>query len=296
MYSDIIQQIFYTIFPLTAVVLTGFFYAKKYRPDMSGANQLNIDIFCPALIFSVVSAKSFNIAEYQTLVLAAIVVVLGSGLLIFPLCRLFGVNPKTVVPPAMFSNTGNMGLPLMVLAFGEAALPAAVVLFIVENTLHFTVGVYFLNHKSNPLKVLKVPMISVTLVALCFSVFQWRLPVPVETFISMLGQISIPLMLFALGVRMTTIDFSDWKVGLLGAVLTPFSGLIVILSVAPFWQFSETEFKYLLLFSVLPPAVLNYMVAEKYNQQPQQVASIVLMGNIASIVVVPLTLFYIFNL
>ena len=77
---------------------------------------------------------------------------LGSGLVAWPLARLLQVETKTFVPPMMFNNSGNMGLPLAVLAFGEAALPAAVVLFLVENLLHFSLGAWMLDHRAAPVQ------------------------------------------------------------------------------------------------------------------------------------------------
>lgn len=290
---QLLSKIFATVFPLVFIVSIGFFYAKNISTNMDMTNKINIDIFIPALIFSVLSDKSFNLFQFQQLALAATVVVLGSGLLLLPICRFLGVLPKTFLPPMMFSNSGNLGIPLIVLAFGESALSAAVILFIIENTLHFTVGLYLLAPKSNPLTVLKNPIIIATLTGLSVSVLQPKIPHVISLPIDMLGQISIPLMLFALGVRMTQVDFSDWKIGLWGAALAPLSGLLVVLISLPFIHLPEKQFHYLILFAALPPAVLNYMIAERYQQEPQKVASVVLIGNIAALAVIPVVLFFI---
>jgi hypothetical protein len=53
---------------------------------------------------------------------------------------------------------------------------------------------------------------------------------------------------------------------------------------------SEEQSAILLLFSALPPAVLNFLVAERFNQEPEKVASIVLIANFASILVLPTVL------
>ena len=140
--SLLIERIFLTVFPLVAIVTVGFFYARRHNPDMNVANQINIDVFVPALIFAVLSAESFDLIKYQSLAIGAAIIVLASGLLLLPFCKLLNVHPKTFIPPMMFSNSGNLGIPLIILAFGEHALPAAVVLFLVENLLHFTVGIY----------------------------------------------------------------------------------------------------------------------------------------------------------
>lgn len=289
----ILSKIFTIVFPLITIVGLGYAYARRINTDMSITNKINIDIFVPALIFSVLSDKSFNLLQFQTLAIAGAATVLGSGLLLWPACRLLSVSPKTFLPPMMFSNTGNLGLPLMVLAFGEAALPAAVVLFIIENGLHFTVGLYILDPKTNPLSVLKMPMIMATVAGLIVSGLHLSIPNVVLLPIDMLGQISIPLMLFALGVRMSNVDFSAWKIGLWGAILAPLSGLLVALMTIALLPILPTQQPYLLLFSVLPPAVLNYMIAERYQQSPQTVASIVLIGNMAALFIIPLVLFFI---
>lgn len=290
---SLVERIFLTVFPLVAIVSVGFFYGRKKRPDMSVANQINMDVFCPALIFSVLSAKSFDLGAFQELAVGAAIIVLGSGLLLWPLCRLLKIQIKTFLPPMMFSNSGNLGLPLVVLAFGEQALPAAVILFLVENTLHFTVGIYMLDHRTNPLNLLKMPMILASILGLVWSGFDLALPTAAATFIGMLGDVCIPLMLFALGVRMTSVDFSRWRIGMLGAILCPLSGVMLALCLQPILQLEPTQFGYLILFGALPPAVLNYMVAERYNQEPDQVASIVLLGNMGSLIIIPLTLAFI---
>lgn len=286
----VVERIFQTIFPLLAIVLVGFIYALKRPTDMSVANKVNIDIFTPALIFSVMSAENFDLPNYYPLAMAAVVVIILSGILIWPLCRIIGVKPKTFLPPMMFSNSGNLGIPLIVLAFGEAALPAAVVLFLVENLLHFTLGLYILDNKTKLLQLLRMPMIIATIAGVAWSYTDWILPAPLRTFVDMLGQIAIPLMLFALGVRMTSIDFTHWKIGVWGAILAPVTGLAIALSLQPFFQLEAQHFAYLLLFAALPPAVLNYMVSERYNQEPHLVAAIVLIGNVGSLLFIPVVL------
>ena len=106
----------------------------------------------------------------------------------------------------------------------------------------------------------------------------------------MLGGVCIPLMLFALGVRLLEIDFSDWRMGILGAVLCPISGLVIALPLMWLLPLNALQAAVLLVFAALPPAVLNYLVAEQYKLAPQKVASLVLIGNLGSLVVMPLTL------
>ena len=122
---------------------------------------------------------------------------------------------------------------------------------------------------------------------------QVQVPGPLHQAIDLLGQIAIPLMLFALGVRMTAVDFSDWRIGLAGAVLCPLSGLLMAWLALLLIDLPQLQTAQLIVFAALPPAVLNFMLAERYNIEPHKVAAVVLLGNLASLLVLPAVLFWV---
>ena len=288
-----IIQIFSIIFPVVAIVLVGYFYASKYQPNMDTANNINMSIFLPALMFSVLSKESFQIQNYQMLALSGVLVVLGSGVIAWIVAKALNINIKTFVPPMMFNNTGNVGLPIAVLAFGEIALGAAVVLFAIEMLLHFTLGAYILSKNTNFISIFKSPILIATLLGLFVNLVDLQFWLPMTQMLDLLGDAAIPLLLFTLGTRLIGINYSDWKLGALGSILCPLSGLIVMLLIIQFVELEHLHYQQLILFAVLPPAVLNHMMAEKYNQQPETVASIVMIGNIASLIVLPMALYYV---
>ena len=195
----------------------------------------------------------------------------------------------------MFSNSGNMGLPLALFAFGEGAMEAAVVLFIVENTLHFSLGLKMMDWKSSISGLLRIPILLATLLGLAFNTLNLELPLVISTPIEMMGQIAIPLMLFALGVRLTAVDFRDWQIGLVGALVCPLAGISMALLISRLLELSSDQFRLLVVFGALPPAVLNFMIAEKYHQEPAMVASIVMLGNLASVAIIPATLMFVLS-
>ena len=278
------------VLPVFVLVLVGFLYARRHAPDMGAANRVNLEVFIPALIFHAMSGEEFRLLDYGALALGGALVVLLSGLIAWGVARGMGIDWRTLVPPMMFVNSGNMGLPLALLAFGESMLPAAVVLFLLENLLHFTLGVRMLDRRASLLALLRVPMIQATLAGLAVALLGLRVPGPLAVAVEMLGQVAIPLMLFALGVRLKDANLEHWRIGLLGALLRPLSGLAVALVVLPWLGLTEAQAQLLLLFAVLPPAVLNYMIAERYAQEPALVASIVIWGNLASAGVIPVIL------
>ena len=287
-----ILQIVGIVFPIFAIVLAGYLYGRRHSPDMSAANKLNIEIFTPALIFEVLIGKDFDPFNYLGLALSSTAIVLGSLLLAWPVARLMGYQFRTFVPPMMFSNSGNMGLPLALLAFGEQALPAAIVLFITMNLLHFSLGFKIMDSEAPLIGLLRIPMLIATFLGLLVGQSGISLPEVVTLPIGMLGQISIPLMLFALGVRLIHVNRRDWQIGAVGAIVRPLTGVLIAILMGLLLDLPQEQFNLLVVFGSLPPAVLNFMVAERFQQEPQKVASIVLIGNVASILFVPLALAY----
>jgi hypothetical protein len=275
------------VFPVFAIIGIGWWYGRSKRPDIGVTNQISMDVLVPALVFAALGSKSFDFSHYGALALGGAAVVLGSGLLAWPLARLLGVQARTFVPPMMFNNSGNMGIPLIVLAFGEAALPAAIILFLVEMVLHFSLGPYLLAHRMNPLQLLRTPVMAATLLGVAVSVSGLAPPAPLITAIKMLGDASIPMLLFALGVRLSQASFKDWRIGAWSGVVSPATGLLMALLAGSLLPLPPEQWPMLLVFGALPPAVLNYLMAEQYRQEPERVASIVLLGNLSALLVMP---------
>ncbi|HYQ98441.1 MAG TPA: AEC family transporter, partial [Casimicrobiaceae bacterium] len=135
-----LERVLGIIVPVFLVVALGWAWARRTKPDMAWVNRLNMTVLAPALIFTALAGKDFDLAANRMLILGSVGVVVGSGLLAWPLARLLREDLRTFVPPMMFNNCGNMGLPLAVLAYGQPGFSAMVALFTISNLLHFTLG------------------------------------------------------------------------------------------------------------------------------------------------------------
>ncbi len=288
-----IRQIALIVLPLVVIGVVGFVYGRLRRPDMSVVNQLNMDVFLPCLVFGSLVGTDVSLVVHAPLALGAFVVVLGSGLLAWPIARLAGSDVKTYVPPVMFNNAGNLGLPLAVFAFGEHALVAAVVMLVVETGLHFSLGLYILDRRIPVKRIVTMPFIVASVLAVVVDSIDLELPTHLVRTVTTLGEISIPLMLFAMGVRMADVSLTHWRDGFLWAVVNPVLGVALALLMVTLLPLSEMQSRLLVLFGVLPPAVLNYVVAELFRQEPSRVAAVVTVGNLSSIVTIPVVLAFV---
>ena len=286
----LIERIAGIMVPVLTMIVVGWLYARRHAPDMSAINRINMDLFAPALIFSALASRDFDVADNRWLLAASALIVLGSGLLAWPVARLARVHPRTFVPPMMFNNSGNMGLPIAVLAYGQPGLAPAVAMFVVSNAIHFTLGARIVDPRASVRQLLLTPMNVAT--AAGFAVAATDLPRPeiVVRSLELLGQAMIPLMLFALGVRMVSVGRASFRLGLLGALVCPATGLAVAFAIDGLLPLDDAQRGLMYIFASLPPAVLNFMVAERYDREPGKVAAMVLVGNIASIAFVPIGL------
>lgn len=287
---ELFVRILEVIFPVIAVVLVGLWAGRKHKPEMAVANRLNMDYFTPAMVFTVMAGGDFHIREYGWLAMSAAVSVFACGGLGYLTARVLGEAPKTVGLPIMINNSGNLGIPLALLAFGKEGMAAAVVLFLVSNTIHFTIGPWILDHNARISDVWKIPMIQAAILGLLCNVLEWHIWQPLMFAIRMLGDISVPLMLFALGVRLCDVKFSESTASLVAAVVRPLAGMGTAALIGWSLDLPQAFTAQLILFGSLPPAVLNYMFAERYNQEPHKVASIVMIGNIAGLIFIPIAL------
>jgi malate permease and related proteins len=289
---NITLRILEIVLPVLAIIVLGYVLGRMWKPDMRVVNRLNLDVFGPFLVLANLSDKGVDLVSLWPLVVASVVIVLASGILAWPFAKLSGQNPRTFVPPMMFNNCGNMGLPLALFAFGAPGVAGMVALFTTSNLLHFTLGAFIVNKHADLKVLLKSPMVWATIIGASLGLSGLHLPDSVHAPMKMIGDCTIPVMLLSLGVRMLDVKREDFTNSLLGAAVCPLTGLLVAGLVATWLPMSKAQIGLVYLFGSLPPAVLNFLVADYYKQEPEKVASIVLVGNIASIVFIPFGLWF----
>ena len=164
------------VIPVFAVAGLGALYGRL-RPggDLGYINRANIELFTPALVFSALVKYPLDLAAHLPLVAAGALVILLPGLLL-ALLRLKEIARAALILPAMFRNTGNLGIPLMVLAFGEQQLGAIVILFVLSNLLHFPVGMFILSASSSRWGWLRSPVLWAAFAGLLVANLHFPLP------------------------------------------------------------------------------------------------------------------------
>lgn len=280
------------VIPVFAVVLVGFVMGRRSsQTNMEMVNVANVTVFCPALVFSALIEHPVRLIESGPLILAGTLVILIPGLLLCAL-RFSGVERRTLVLGGMFRNTGNIGIPLMMLAYGEDKLGAIIILFVLSNLIHFSLGLFILSKDAGRWQWLKNPIVWAAILGVALAEHKTLLPDFVYSSSQLLGQISVPLMLFALGVRLSQGALTDWGLALKvngSYLMVSALSMALVMWVIPL---PSAWLQLLWLSVMLPPAVLNYLLCEQYQCQPDKMASIVLVGNLMSLLIIPVVIYF----
>lgn len=287
---ELLARIAQVIVPVFLIVAIGYGYARRARPDMTGFNRIMLDVLSPVIVYTALAGKEFELREHVPLLAGGVLLILLTGLGAWGLARLTGTQGRSLVPVVMFTNCGNMGLPLALLAFGPQGFGAAVALFSISNVIHFSLGARITSAHAATRELLLSPLMIASALGFASALSGVRPPDMLFTGLKLLGDAMVPLMLFALGVRLTQLRRRDVPRGLLGAFARPLIGLAVALPLAWALELEGAARAQLILFSALPPAVMQFLLAEKYGQEPERVAAMILLGNAVSVLFVPIGL------
>lgn len=284
MYADI----FAVIAPILFCSLIGFIWARTRQPfNQEFVSQLVLWVGSPCLIVGTLGKVDVTPAQLGD-VAVAVALMLGLTLLTGLIAlRVLQLPARAFLNALLFPNTGNMGLPLALFAFGEQGLALALAIFILVSFSHFSLGVAFLSGHSPLRGSLRSPIVYAGALAMLLIVTGIKLPLWLGNTISLLGQISIPLMIFTLGVSLASLRVDDVKRSTVLALLRLGIGFAVGWLVCELLDLQGVLRGALLIQSGMPVAVFNYLLALRYQQQPQAVAGVVVISTLISFITLP---------
>ncbi|MEM9853910.1 MAG: AEC family transporter, partial [Pseudomonadota bacterium] len=200
------------------------------------------------------------------------------------------LDGRTWHAPMVMSNTGNIGLPLAFFAFGEEGLGFAVAVFAVSTVFAFTIGLWLVTRTSNPLNLIREPMVGATLLGALFLWQGWETPPVLTNTLRLIGQLGIPLMLITLGVAIARITARNVGRAALLALLKLALCMSVAAAIGLWFDLAPVAFGILVLQFSAPAAVTSYLIAEKYGADAQSVAGLVVTSTLLAVGALPLIL------
>lgn len=289
-----IAEIFSIIAPVFLCAGVGLAWAKRgVAYETAFVTRLVTNVGFPCLIFATLVKADITPETMGTMGLASLVSVIVFAAIAAPLLKLFGLEQRTFLSAMMFANTGNMGLPLCLLAFGEEGLALAIAYFAVNAVLVFILGPAIAAGTARPSEVLKVPLVWSVLAALVVKFTGTAVPGWLFKTLELLGGFAIPLMLITLGVSLAGLHVKSLPRSLGLSVLRLVMGFLVGWGGAAVLGYEGAARGVLIIECAMPVAVFNYLFAQLHNNRPEEVASTVLASTALSFLTLPALMWFV---
>lgn len=277
--------------PVFFLATIGFIWVKagfEYRIEF--VTRLAMTLAVPCLIFTALMQTEVDLAALGTLTFAAVAAYAAVGAVGAILLSAFKMDHRTYLAPFIFGNTGNLGLPLALFAFGQAGLERGVVLLAISAILSFTIGIWLVAGRGSFWKILKEPMIGATLLGALFLWRGWTTPPFLTNTLELIGQMAIPIMLITLGVAVARLTPSRVGIAIVLSVLKLLICAAIAWGIGRAFGLDDVSFAVLVLQISTPVAVTAYLLAEKYNADSNAVAGFVVVSTLISVAGLPLLL------
>ena len=277
--------------PIFAITLIGFVLGRSKIELHAGTLSTTVLLVAtPALIFSSLTSYGVTPAMLLEMAAAAILCLSASAVLSMLIIKMFGLSMRTFLPSLMLPNSGNMGLPLVMLAFGDEGLKLGVSYFfvvaLVQHSVVFSIasGSYTMNH------LLKQPLIYAVAAVILVSTTGIIVPEVVLTTTEILGGMMVPAMLILLGSSLAGLTISDLKPAIVVAVSRLVIGVLSALAVIWVLGLEGQVAGVVFLLSTMPTAIITYVFAERYRPNPGQIASSVVASTLLTFGCLPVLL------
>ena len=277
-------QLFPIIIPIIIIIFVGYIW-NKIGNNLNQTEITNIItwIGAPCLIFNTLIKLESSVFLLKDMIFSAIFMVLSMFLFSYILLKLINFPIRTFINPMSFSNSGNLGMTISLFAYGSLGLELAVIVFMITSILHFTLGVSIWSGNWSPRFLIKTPVIYAVFLALSINFFSIELPKTLTNTTSVLAGITIPLLLFTMGISLNKISYKlDYKIIIL-IILRIFMAFTMAYLIIYLLNIDGIAKNIILLQALLPAPIFTYLFASQYNVQPDKVANYLMTSTIISL-------------
>ena len=285
------RTVLLTLLPVTVPIVVGYSWVRLGRTfDSACLGELASDVGTPCLIFSVLASADVSPVALGRTVLAALACLALLALIGTISLRLVGLRLRTYLPSVTFGNAGYLGIPLSQYAFGRAGVGYAVAFSAVSLVFNSIFSQLMATGNARVEAILRRPLIYAIVAGVLLAVFRVQLPAVITQSISLIGAIAIPLMLMMVGASLARIKAASVGRALIFSMFRVLAGAGIGVLVALVLELSETARNVLILQCAMPVAVLSYIFAQRWDNEPEEVASLVVVSTWSAAFSVPVML------
>mgnify|MGYP001288619462 CR=1 FL=1 len=293
---EIYLKLLEVLFPVFFVVGIGYYLGKKNpKIDTTFITTFAANIGSPAMIIYSLNAEFITFEVFKNYFWYYSIAILC--FFIVGVFLLYLLKVKDIIrelPPLLMPNTGNLGLPLSLFAYGQSGLGVAGAISALIILFHFTVGVFLADRKFNFDVVIKSPPFYAIIISVILLYYNIKLPTFVKNTSSLLTYATIFLILMSLGIALTRLKVFSFNKALICSVGRVILGPIIGFGVIKIFNLNGFAAGVLLIQCSMPSAVLNYLVASIYSPKKivDSVASTIVVSTLMSFITIPIVVFF----
>lgn len=288
---QIIFNVLEIVAPVFLLAAVGFAWIKAgWEYPISFVTNIIMTLSVPCLIFVSLMKTKIDPEALASTFFAAALTYVAITIVFFLLVKAMSLELKTFWAPLIFGNTGNLGLPLALFAFGDIGLDYAVLVFAVMAIYAYSLGVWMVSGGGSPIAVIKEPIVWATILGAIFMVQGWQTPVFLTNTLELIGQIVIPLMLITLGVALARLKAPSFGRAVWLSVIKFIVCAAVSYYIGRWFELEPIALAVLIVQVSTPVAVTSYLLAQKYGANADEVAGLVVVSTALSVIGLPLLL------
>ena len=289
-------KLFEVLFPVFFVIGIGYYLGKKNpKIDTTFITNFAANVGTPAMIIYALNPTNISFEIFKDFFwyyLIAILCFFGVGIIF-----LFFLKTKDIIrelPPYVMPNTGNMGLPICLFAYGSKGLGVAAAISALIILCHFTLGVFLADRKFSIKIILKSPPFYAILISLALLYYDLKLPIFIENTTFLLMYATIFLILMSLGIALTRLKVFSLNKAIFASISRVIIGPIIGYLLILYFKLDGFAAGVMLIQCSMPSAILNYLVGSIYSPKRvvDNIASMIVVSTVMSFITIPLVVFF----
>ena len=291
---EIYFKLFEVLFPVFFIVGIGYFLGQKNpKLDTSFITNFGANVGSPAIVFYSVTTTGLTFEIFISYFFYYFLAIVGFAIVGIIFLKFLKKDIIMELPPFILPNTGNMGLPICLFAYGSQGLGIAGSIASIIILFHFTLGVFLASKKFTLKVITKSPAFYSIIISIIFIYFKIDVPNFIVNTTMLLTYATIFLILMSLGIALTRLKVFSFNNALISSIARVLIGPIIGFLIIKFFNLTGVAAGVLLIQCSMPSAILNYLVGSIYSPKKivDNIASMIVVSTILSFITVPIVVF-----
>ena len=291
---DLYIKLFEDLFPVFFIVGIGYFLGKKKSDiDTAFITNYSANFGAPALFIFAITSSGVSYEVFSEYFFYSIIALVSFAIVGIIFLYFMKKDISRELPPFFLPNTGNMGLPICLFAYGSLGMGVAAAISSLVVLLHFTANIFLASKKFDIKVILKSPSTYAVIIAVSYLYFDITMPTFVINTVMLLGYAMIVLILMSLGVSLTQMKVFSIKSSIISSIGRVIIGPIIGFIIIKIFNLSGYAAGVLLIQSSMPSAILTYLIGSMYSPKEivDNISSMIVVSTLMSLVTVPIIVF-----